>query len=89
MARVIEPAGWVTDSGNGPYGTEMEAKIAEVLEWLDIEARKARREAYADQMDGKKIQSATKIGREWAFYRAMSQLQPLIEFDPVIHERGL
>jgi len=86
MPREIPPAGWVTDIGNGPYATEMEARIAEVLDWLDEQARQCRRDGYAYQMDSKKIQSASMIGREWAFYRAASKLQELIEFDPVLYD---
>ena len=87
MARLVEPAGWVTDIGNGPYATEQEAEIAEVLDWIDEQARACRQQGFEYQMDGKTVQAATMIGREWAFYRTAAKLGELIEFDPATHDR--
>lgn len=76
MARLVEPAGWVTENGNGPYGTEAEALIADLGEWAEAEAVKFRASLSGC---GLPILRATYIGREWAFMSMQFQIKELLD----------
>ena len=79
MARLVEPAGWVTENGNGPYGTETEALIADLGEWAEAEAVKFRAEGWAAHNRKENIKEATYIGREWAFMSMQFQIKELLD----------
>jgi hypothetical protein len=78
MARLVEPAGWETENGNGPYGTEVEAQIAELGEWAETEAVKFRAEGWAAHQRKESIKEATYIGREWAFMSIQFKVKELL-----------
>jgi hypothetical protein len=92
MATEIQPAGWVTDSGEGPYATEAEALISELWEWAEQEATKYRTEGWAAHNRKEHIKEATYIGREWAFMSFQYRLRELltrIEQDIPLGSRGV
>lgn len=79
MARLVEPAGWVTENGNGPYGTQAEALIADLGEWAEAEATKHRAEGWAAHNRKENIKEATYIGREWAFMTMQFRIRELLD----------
>ena len=79
MAHVVEPAGWVTEEGNGPYGTEVEALVAELKDWAESEAAKYRRDGWDCHKRKEHIKEATYIGREWAFMSMQWKVNELLD----------
>lgn len=79
MASLVESAGWVTNSGNGPYASEVEALIADLMEWAESEAVKYRAEGWAAHNRKESIKEATYIGREWAFMSMQFRIRELLD----------